>query len=56
MHIASPFPNAAPKDENELIKPAVEGTTNVLEAALANGVKKVIVTSSIVSIYEGSHG
>jgi hypothetical protein len=26
MHTASPFPNALPKDENELIKPAVDGT------------------------------
>jgi dihydroflavonol-4-reductase len=25
MHVASPFPSAPPKDETELIKPAVDG-------------------------------
>lgn len=33
VHAASPFPLAVPKDENELIKPAVEGTLAVLRAA-----------------------
>ncbi|NBR62666.1 MAG: SDR family NAD(P)-dependent oxidoreductase, partial [Actinobacteria bacterium] len=33
LHIASPFVLAVPKDENELIKPAVEGTKRVLGAA-----------------------
>ena len=32
VHTASPFPIAAPKHEDELIKPAVEGTTAVLKA------------------------
>jgi dihydroflavonol-4-reductase len=30
LHIASPFVVKVPKDENELIKPAVEGTLRVL--------------------------
>ena len=34
------------KDESEIIEPAVAGTTNVLEIALQQGVKKVVVTSS----------
>jgi len=47
FHVASPTPTeSAPKDEEYFMKPAVEGTLNVLEAALANGVKKVVVTSS----------
>ena len=25
IHVASPYPSAPPKDENELIKPAVDG-------------------------------
>ena len=33
MHVASPFVSAIPKDENELIKPAVEGTLRALTAA-----------------------
>ena len=33
MHMASPFPQDRPDDENELIAPAVEGTRRVLQAA-----------------------
>ena len=54
MHIASPFPNAEPRDENELIKPAVEGTLQVLRACReAKCVKRVVLTSSVVSISGG---
>ena len=51
MHTASPFPLASPKDENELIKPAVEGTLRALKAAHKSGVKCVVLTSSIAAIY-----
>ena len=51
MHTASPFPLASPKDENELIKPAVEGTLRALRAAHKSGVKRVVLTSSIAAIY-----
>ena len=33
LHVASPFVLEQPKDENELIKPAVEGTLAVMKAA-----------------------
>ena len=33
VHTASPFPLATPDDEQELIKPAVEGTLAVMKAA-----------------------
>ena len=33
VHTASPIPFKQPDDENELIKPAVEGTLSVLRAA-----------------------
>ena len=33
IHTASPNPSTVPSDENELIKPAVEGTLAVLRAA-----------------------
>lgn len=52
IHVASPFPNATPKTEDEIIKPAVEGTTNVLEACVKSStVKRVVLTSSCVAIY-----
>jgi dihydroflavonol-4-reductase len=48
MHTASPFP---PKDENDLIRPAVDGTLRALKAAKSSGVKRVILTSSMAAIY-----
>ena len=56
LHVASPIPPYVPKDENEIIKPAVEGTMNVLQAALEKGVDKVVVTSSSLAILFGNDG
>ncbi|NDC74333.1 aldehyde reductase [bacterium] len=53
MHVASPFILAEPKDENELIKPAVEGTKRVIQAAKGAGVKRFVLTSSTVAIMGG---
>ena len=53
MHIASPFFVAEPKDENVLIRPAVEGTKRVLTAAKSAGVKRVVLTSSVVAMTSG---
>ena len=50
MHTASPFPSASPKDENDIIRPAVDGTLRALRAAQAAGVTRVILTSSVVAI------
>ncbi|MEZ0242873.1 MAG: SDR family oxidoreductase [Sphingomonas sp.] len=55
QHVASPFPINQPKDEQELIRPAVEGTLRVLRAASAAGVKRVVLTSSFAAIGYG-HG
>lgn len=54
-HVASPFPPAQPEDEQELIRPAREGTLRVLRAARDAGVKRVVVTSSFAAIGYG-HG
>mmetsp|Transcript_23446 Transcript_23446/g.39223 ORF Transcript_23446/g.39223 Transcript_23446/m.39223 type:complete len:239 (-) Transcript_23446:91-807(-) len=55
LHVASPFPLDEPKDPQEVIQPAVEGTLNVLKAAseLAKPPKRVIVTSSFYAIGYG---
>lgn len=50
LHVASPFPPKQPRDPDELIVPAREGTLRVLRAALDAGVKRVVVTSSIAAI------
>lgn len=53
LHVASPFPLAEPKDENDLIIPAREGTLRVLRAAQKTGVKRVVLTSSFAAIGYG---
>ena len=56
-HVASPLPSSAPQDENQLIRPAVEGTLNVLKACVKAGtVKRVVLTSSLAAISGGLYG
>jgi nucleoside-diphosphate-sugar epimerase len=50
LHVASPFPPAQPKDPDELIVPAREGTLRVLGASLDAGVERVVVTSSVAAV------
>ena len=50
-HVASPFPSAIPKDPNQIIRPAVEGTMAVLKAcARHKEVRAVVITSSIAAV------
>ena len=53
MHVASPFPAGVPTSDDELIRPAVDGTLRVLRAAADAGVRRVVVTSSIAAIVSG---
>ncbi len=53
LHVASPFPLSAPKDEGELILPAREGTLRVLRAARDSGVQRVVLTSSSAAVTYG---
>ena len=53
LHVASPFPAAQPKDPDELIVPAREGTLRVLRAGLDAGVERVVVTSSVAAVGGG---
>jgi nucleoside-diphosphate-sugar epimerase len=52
-HLASPFPMGAPKNPDDLIRPAREGALRVLRAARAAGVDRVILTSSCAAIAYG---
>lgn len=56
IHIASPYVAENPKDENELVIPARDGTLRVLRAAQAEGVKRVVFLSSIGAIFDGHEG
>lgn len=53
LHVASPFPPVQPKDPDELIVPAREGTLRVLRAGLDAGAERVVVTSSVAAISGG---
>lgn len=50
LHVASPFPLTIPKNEEDLIHPAVEGTRRVLAAAARAGVARVVQTSSVAAV------
>jgi dihydroflavonol-4-reductase len=53
LHVASPFPARQPRDEQELIRPAVQGTLRVLRAAAGAGVERLVQTSSMVAVMYG---
>jgi dihydroflavonol-4-reductase len=50
LHVASPIFLRAPKHEDEMIRPAVEGTLRVLKAARDAGVKRVVMTSNFGAV------
>jgi len=49
FHTASPLPSGSDDPENEIIKPALLGTENVLRSCQKAGVKVVVVTSSMAA-------
>jgi dihydroflavonol-4-reductase len=51
LHVASPTTD--PKDEDEAIIPARDGTLRVLQAAADAGVRRVVLTSSVAAISGG---
>jgi dihydroflavonol-4-reductase len=53
LHVASPAPAVSPKDDDEVVRPARDGTLRVLKAARDAGVRRVVVTSSIAAIAYG---
>jgi nucleoside-diphosphate-sugar epimerase len=50
LHVASPLPAKQPKNPDELLVPARDGTLRVLRASLDAGVKRVVTTSSVAAI------
>jgi nucleoside-diphosphate-sugar epimerase len=50
LHVASPISLALPQHDDEVIKPAVEGTIRVLKAAKRAGVKRVVMTSNFGAV------
>jgi nucleoside-diphosphate-sugar epimerase len=50
LHVASPFPPAQPRNPDELIVPARDGSLRVLRASLQAGVERVVLTSSVAAV------
>ena len=50
QHVASPFPLTEPRNPEDVIRPAREGAVRVIRAAGRAGIKRVVMTSSIVAI------
>ena len=49
LHVASPIAIAEPRNADELIVPARDGTRRAVGAALRAGVKRVVLTSSVAA-------
>lgn len=50
LHVASPIKLLMPKNENELIEPAIQGTLRVLNAAQKAKIKRVVMTSNFGAV------
>ncbi|WVQ75184.1 hypothetical protein IAR50_004794 [Cryptococcus sp. DSM 104548] len=52
-HMASPFYITKVEDPQELVEPAVQGTTGILKSIQKNNpsIKRIVVTSSVVAIF-----
>jgi dihydroflavonol-4-reductase len=53
LHVASPIPSSMPKNPDDLIVPAREGTLSVMRAAARASVQRVVQTSSLAAIFYG---
>src|SRR6202020_2574261 len=50
LHVASPFPPQQPRNADDLVVPAREGTLRLLRAANDAGARRVVLTSSFAAI------
>lgn len=55
-HTASPYQLTVTDPLKDFIEPAVNGTLNVLKAATAKGIKRVVVTSSFAAVTNFTKG
>src|SRR5436190_23303681 len=53
LHVACPVPMGRPRDESEVMIPALDGTMRVLRAAAEAGVQRVVYTSSVAAVLSG---
>lgn len=56
LHTASPFHVAVTDPKRDMLDPAIEGTLNVLRATHNAGIKRIVVTSSFVAVFDLATG
>lgn len=56
IHVASPFTGAVSDPKKDMLDPAIEGTLNVVRATHKAGIKRLIITSSLVAIFDLAQG
>ena len=49
LHVASPVTLSKPRNPDELIAPARDGTRRVIDAAIKSGVRRLVLTSSVAA-------
>jgi len=52
MHTASPTTTVEPNDPNDILRPAVDGTSTIMQAAISCGVSRVVMTSSGAAVWD----
>lgn len=59
LHLASPYTYSVVNFVDELLKPALEGTTTIMRAAASmpnNQIKRIVITSSFAAMFDASKG
>lgn len=54
FHVASPFRLSARDNYRDIVRPAVDGTLNVLRTCADLGIEKVVMTSSLAAMNDGT--
>jgi nucleoside-diphosphate-sugar epimerase len=52
IHVASPFTGKVQEPKQDMLDPAIEGTLNVVRATHKAGIKRIVVTSSFVAVFD----
>ena len=56
IHVASPFTVGIQDPKKDLLDPAIEGTLNVVRSTHKAGIKRMVITSSFVAVFDFAFG
>ena len=52
IHVASPFTVGIQDPKKDLLDPAIEGTLNVIQSTHKAGIKRMVITSSFMAVFD----